>query len=132
MSRALVIATPCGPPIPWGRIPALVLDDGETLIDSSAIVDHLDQTHGGVSPLTPPAGPERRHVKHALVAVDAMIDPGAPFMLFDRISQADITAFVAERRARVGLGIDTKSRIPRLSTLAMRFLEEPAFSSTEP
>lgn len=29
---------------PLGRIPALVLDSGETLIDSGAIVDHLDET----------------------------------------------------------------------------------------
>ena len=27
---------------PLGRIPALVLDSGETLIDSNAIIDHLD------------------------------------------------------------------------------------------
>ena len=32
---------------PLGRIPALVLDSGETLIDSGAIVDHLDETYGG-------------------------------------------------------------------------------------
>ena len=32
---------------PLGRIPALVLDNGETLIDSGAIVDHLDETYGG-------------------------------------------------------------------------------------
>ena len=30
---------------PLGRIPALVLDDGETLIDSGAIVDHLDERY---------------------------------------------------------------------------------------
>ena len=35
---------------PLGRIPALVLDDGETLIDSGAIVDHLDETYGGERP----------------------------------------------------------------------------------
>ena len=29
---------------PLGRIPALVLDDGETLVDSGAIVDILDET----------------------------------------------------------------------------------------
>ena len=28
---------------PLGRIPALVLDSGETLIDSNAIIDHLDE-----------------------------------------------------------------------------------------
>ncbi len=38
---------------PLGRIPALVLDDGETLVDSSAIVDHLDRTYGGTRPLRP-------------------------------------------------------------------------------
>jgi glutathione S-transferase len=31
---------------PLGRIPALVLDDGETLVDSGAIVDHLDEVYG--------------------------------------------------------------------------------------
>ena len=28
---------------PLGRIPALVLDTGEVLIDSDAIIDHLDE-----------------------------------------------------------------------------------------
>ena len=37
---------------PLGRIPALVLDDGEVLLDSNAIIDHLDQTYGGEHPLT--------------------------------------------------------------------------------
>ena len=31
---------------PLGRIPALVLDNGEVLLDSSAIIDHLDEVHG--------------------------------------------------------------------------------------
>ncbi|MGH6916539.1 MAG: glutathione S-transferase N-terminal domain-containing protein [Geminicoccaceae bacterium] len=31
---------------PLGRIPSLVLDDGEVLIDSAAILDFLDQTVG--------------------------------------------------------------------------------------
>src|ERR1700677_3883748 len=31
---------------PLGRIPSLVLDDGETLIDSAAILDWLDQSVG--------------------------------------------------------------------------------------
>src|SRR5262245_64777269 len=47
---------------PLGRIPALVLDDDETLIDSGAIIDHLDQTYGGDEPLTPASGPQRRVV----------------------------------------------------------------------
>jgi glutathione S-transferase len=50
---------------PLGRIPALVLDDGETLLDSSAIIDYLDETYGGDRPLTPHAGAERRAVLKA-------------------------------------------------------------------
>src|SRR6201996_1409696 len=45
---------------PLGRIPALVLDDGETLIDSGAIVDHLDETYGGDRPTVPRARAQRR------------------------------------------------------------------------
>ncbi len=46
---------------PLTRIPALVLDDGEVLIDSAAILDHLD-AQAGASALVPPAGPLRRQV----------------------------------------------------------------------
>jgi glutathione S-transferase len=47
---------------PLGRIPALVLDGGETLIDSGAIIDHLDEVHGRERALVPAAGAERREV----------------------------------------------------------------------
>src|SRR6185436_12286211 len=47
---------------PLGRIPALVLDDGEVLIDSGAIIDHLDEAHGGERRLVPASGAERRAV----------------------------------------------------------------------
>ena len=44
---------------PLGRIPSLVLDDSEVLIDSAAILDWLDQTVGPARTLLPPAGPAR-------------------------------------------------------------------------
>jgi glutathione S-transferase len=47
---------------PLGRIPALVLDTGEVLADSAAIIDHLDEMYGRESALMPPAGAERRAV----------------------------------------------------------------------
>jgi len=47
---------------PVTRVPALVLDDGEVLLDSSAIIDHLDQLVGPECALTPAAGAERRKV----------------------------------------------------------------------
>ena len=155
-----------------GRIPALVLDGGEVLVDSAAIIDHLDATYGGARALTPAAGAERRAVlrvaalmmgacdkllqaayernhrppekvhqpwiddcitqaTNALAAVDAMVQPDAPYLLFGRLTQGDVTAFVAERLAR-GLGVDTDARAPRLRELTRRLAGEPAFRVTEP
>ena len=47
---------------PIARVPALQLDDGEMLIDSAAILDHLDSLVGSERRLTPPSGPARRRV----------------------------------------------------------------------
>lgn len=157
---------------PLGRIPALVLDSGETLVDSATIIDHLDEVYGRDRALTPAAGADRRAVlkvasimmgacdkllaaayernhrppekvhqpwrgdciaqaTHALAAVDAMVEPGNPYLLLGRLTQADVTAFVAERLAR-GLGIDTDAHMPRLRALTRTLAEEPAFRSTEP
>ena len=46
---------------PLTRIPALVLDDGEVLIDSAAILDHLDE-QAGEAALIPRSGSARRQV----------------------------------------------------------------------
>lgn len=47
---------------PLVRIPVLVLDDGERLVESNAILDELDQLAGPGRCLTPAGGPERRLV----------------------------------------------------------------------
>jgi glutathione S-transferase len=160
------------PSNPLGRIPALDLGDGETLIDSGAIIDYLDELVGPERALTPAAGPDRRAVLkivalmmgacekglqaayernhhppeklhqpwiedcltqmvNALVAVDTMLAQGASHILFQRLTQADVTAFVAERLAR-GIGVDTNAHAPRLRELTKRLSELTAFSSTEP
>jgi glutathione S-transferase len=158
---------------PLGRIPALVLDSGEVLADSAAIIDHLDEVHGRERALTPAGGADRRAVLrvaalmmgacdkllqaayernrkpaekthqpwiddcvaqavNALVAVDAMVEQGAPYLLFARLTQADVTAFIAERLARVGFAVDTDALTPRLRALTRRLADEPAFRATEP
>lgn len=45
---------------PLGRVPILVLADGETLIDNYAILDHLDQAVGPERALIPAGGRARR------------------------------------------------------------------------
>src|SRR5205807_2066203 len=67
----------------------------------------------------------------ALSAADAMIEQGSSHLLLQRLTQADVTAFVAERLARA-LGVDTGARTPRLRELTMRLAEVHPFRSTEP
>ena len=50
---------------PLVRVPALTLESGETLIDSYAIIDHLDHVAGQARSLTPTHGTERRRVLQA-------------------------------------------------------------------
>ncbi|HET6237807.1 MAG TPA: glutathione S-transferase N-terminal domain-containing protein [Acetobacteraceae bacterium] len=59
---------------PLGRIPSLVLDDGETLIDSAAILDWLDQSVGPERALIPATQPERRRVLHRMALATGAID----------------------------------------------------------
>jgi glutathione S-transferase len=46
---------------PIARVPALQIDDGEMLVDSAVILDHLDSVAGPLA-LTPAAGAARRRV----------------------------------------------------------------------
>ncbi len=50
---------------PVGRVPSLILDGGEILIDSSAIIDHLDELAGDAA-LIPRGGADRREVMRAV------------------------------------------------------------------
>ncbi|MCB1744944.1 MAG: glutathione S-transferase family protein [Gammaproteobacteria bacterium] len=62
---------------PVGRVPALILDDGEVLIDSAAIIDYLDRKVGAARALTPADGADRTAVMRltsvALGAVEKAI-----------------------------------------------------------
>ena len=47
---------------PLGQVPVLVLDDGEVLVESAAIVDYLDEQVGPSRALIPASGAARRRV----------------------------------------------------------------------
>ena len=59
---------------PLGRIPSLVLDGGETLIDSAAILDWLDETVGPERALLPRSGAERRRALRLIALATGAID----------------------------------------------------------
>lgn len=58
---------------PLTRVPTLVLEGGEALIDSAVILDYLDELAGPEKRLVPERGAERRHVlKLTTVALGAV------------------------------------------------------------
>src|SRR5262249_61707345 len=69
---------------PVGRIPSLVLDDGEALIDSVAILDWLDQTVGPERALLPPGGTARRRALRLIALATGAIDK-AGASIYERV-----------------------------------------------
>lgn len=59
---------------PVGRVPALQLPSGEVLIDSAAILDHLDEIVGATASLTPKSGTARRSALRQLAIATGAID----------------------------------------------------------
>ncbi len=58
---------------PLTRVPTLVLDDGESIIDSAVILDYLDELAGAEKRLVPERGADRRQVlKLTTVALGAV------------------------------------------------------------
>ena len=61
---------------PLGRIPSLILDDGEVIIDSAAILDHLDSLVAPDRRLLPPAGRDRRTALRVVSLATGCVDKG--------------------------------------------------------
>jgi glutathione S-transferase len=69
---------------PLGRVPALLLPGGETLIESSIILDYFDEQAGPERRLLPAAGAPRRAVQDWLALATGTLDKGIQ-IAYDRI-----------------------------------------------
>jgi glutathione S-transferase len=61
---------------PLGKVPTLVLDDGEALLESAAILDYLDDRVGPGRALLPPHGAPRRTAQRLMAAAIGLADKG--------------------------------------------------------
>jgi glutathione S-transferase len=61
---------------PLGRVPTLVLDDGEALIESAAILDYLDERAGAQRALMPASGSERRRALKLMAVAGGAAEKG--------------------------------------------------------
>ncbi len=62
---------------PLGRVPTLVLDGGEVLVDSATILDYLDEFVGPQRALVPRAGAERRRILKLAALATGAAEKGA-------------------------------------------------------
>ncbi|MGE0225157.1 MAG: glutathione S-transferase family protein, partial [Acetobacteraceae bacterium] len=81
---------------PLSRVPTLVLDDGEALLESGAILDHLDECAGPDRALIPRSGPERRQALRVIGLATGLADK-AVALLYERLLHTETSAVWMER-----------------------------------
>ncbi len=69
---------------PLGRVPALVTDEGEKLLESGAILDYLEERAGPDRALLPRSGPERRQALRLMALATGAADKGA-IQVYERV-----------------------------------------------
>jgi len=77
---------------PVGKVPLLVIDHGETLIDSAAILDHIDELVGADSALAPPSGPDRRAVLRLSAVAATVCEQCTACFFEEQRAESDIQA----------------------------------------
>jgi glutathione S-transferase len=86
---------------PLRRVPTLVLDDGEALIESGAILDHLDEIVGPSRAMIADAGPARRHALKVCALATGLADK-AVSLIYERVlHQTTSDQWVARCRTQI-------------------------------
>jgi len=87
---------------PLRRVPTLVLDNGEALIESFAILDHLDELIGEAKAMLPSHGPERRR-QLRLCALATGLGDKAVSLVYERVLRKEQLKLWVERcEAQIG------------------------------
>jgi glutathione S-transferase len=73
---------------PLRRVPTLVLDNGESLFESTAILDYLDEMVGFPKAMIAPRGPERRRHLRTCALATGLADK-AVSLLYERVLRQD-------------------------------------------
>lgn len=69
---------------PLGRVPTLVTDEGEKLMESSAILDYLDERAGADRAMLPRSGPERRQALNLMALATGAAEKGI-LQIYERV-----------------------------------------------
>ncbi len=106
---------------PLLRVPTLVLDNQEAVIDSAAILDYLDECAGPARALIPEAGPSRRrHMR--IVALGTGLADKAVSLFYERaLHQQTSDVWTARCRTQIGAVLDVLERERSAVTTAFWF-----------
>lgn len=91
---------------PTLRVPTLVLDDGESLIDSHAMLDHLDSRVPPEKRLFPDVEPARRRALKVASLATGMADKAVGLFYEKRLHDVPSPRFVERWTAQVKGGLD--------------------------
>jgi glutathione S-transferase len=87
---------------PLRRVPTLVLDDGEAVIESTAILDYLDELIGPEKAMVAPRGLERRHALKICSLATGLGDKSVS-LVYEHVLRRDALKFWVERcEAQIG------------------------------
>jgi glutathione S-transferase len=91
---------------PLRRVPTLVFEDGEVLIESNAILDYLDEVVGPGKAMIAESGPERRHALKICALATGLGDK-AVSLVYERALRKDASKLWVERcEAQIGGVLD--------------------------
>jgi glutathione S-transferase len=91
---------------PARRVPTLVLDDGEVLMDSATILDALDALIGRDKALAPPSGPERRRCLRLCALAASVAEKGVSLLYETVLHEAPSQVWIDRCRAQIGEVLD--------------------------
>src|SRR5207302_1652361 len=87
---------------PLRRVPTLVLDSGEALIESTAILDYLDELAGQTKAMIAASGPERHRALRVCALSTGLADK-AVSLLYERVLRKEQSKVWVERcQAQIG------------------------------
>src|SRR5712672_2026352 len=88
---------------PLRRVPTLVCEDGGALIESTAILDYLDELVGPEKATIPAHGPERRHVLKFCALATGLGDK-AVSLVYERVLRKDHQSKIWVSRCEAQIG----------------------------
>src|ERR1700761_3090526 len=87
---------------PMRRVPTLVLDDGEVVIESGAILDALDEMAGPGRAMLPTSGPDRRRGLKVCALSTGLADKSVSLFYEGLLHEAPSQTWIDRCRAQIG------------------------------